>query len=81
MHFTGEMHFTCCFLAQVKPGRLEKNKVKGDCCFMSNSVTHGWVGVQARLEVDQKALGISPTLSLSRVLKAEAKSPSKLAPG
>jgi len=48
---------------------------------MSNSATHGWVGVQARLEVDQKALGISPTLSLSRVLKAEAKSPSKLAPG
>ena len=35
----------------VKPGRLEKNKVKGDCCFMSNSATHGWAGVQARLRM------------------------------
>ena len=43
----------------VKPGRLEKNKVKGDCCFMSSSATPGWVGVQARL---QRRLGISPTL-------------------
>lgn len=34
----------------VKPGRLEKNKIKGDCCFMSSSATPGWVGVQARLQ-------------------------------
>lgn len=47
----GELYFTHCFPAQVRTGkqcRLRENKVKGDCCLMSNSATQGWVGAQAR---------------------------------
>lgn len=60
-----------------KARQLRKNKVKETVVLCQIQLSMAGLESRARLQMrlTRRPLGISPTLSLSRVLKAEAKSP------